>query len=416
MLLLVSFATVVVLAGLIAWLAPHPTEAETTLASDGPAPNGALGLFETLARLGWHPVRRETPIDDASPHAVYVAVRRDHGVDERTAGQVLAAVRNGAGLVVDVRPGDPLSDSLRLTVREDPSVSPVLDSASVGDPGARGRGCRENVATDVGAGTHYVMYSLADTGAIGPANRGRVVLLDGAAQGRRVPVVAGIPYGRGRIVAVADASVLTNAAIRACWAPSGVAAVRAFEWASAGAAPDARPRVVFFEGLHDPSLAPQPSVLRAIRRALTEVPPGRMVTQLIAAALVLLAAAGVRALPPVPTPRVARRSPLEHVGALARAYREVRASRVAARRLASGLRRRYGATAAPVGGNASTDADVRFLDGVAARHPARAADAARLAAALGTAVPPAEVVVIGEAAARLAETLDAARRGRSASV
>ncbi len=443
-LLPVAIATAIVLVTLLAVLAPRPTPSGTSLASDSASPIGALGLFLTLGRLGWHPVRQEAPLVRArgsapATNAVYVAVRADHGVDERTAGDVLAAVRNGAGLVVDVRPNDPLSDSLglvltnRFTSRpvDNTAVAAALDASAA----LRQPGCRPDMATDVGSGTRYVSFALADSGAAAASRPGRRVLLDVAAtragreadpragaqaspQAGRDPVVVGFPYGRGRVVAIADASLLTNAALRTCWAAAGVVAVRAFEWVSADVPQTAtRPRVLFFEGARDPEqvAARAPSVIRAVRRALTEVPAGRAVTQLIAAALVLLAAAAGRALPPVPAPRVARRSLLEHVGALARAYREVRASRVAARRLASGLRRRYGgpfaAGAAVDATHAASDLDVRFLATVAARFPARGADVARLTTALTEPASPADVVAMGEAAARIARTLDAARRG-----
>jgi len=426
--LVVALATVVGLAVLVAVLTPRATPAGAPLASNGASPTGALGIYETLARLGWRPERRTTPLDRTPANVVYVAVRADHGVDASTAGPLLAAVRDGAGLVVDVRPGDALSDSLGLVLAADAGAVHTIDNAAaaaaLGAGASLGRpGCRARNATDVASGTGYVSFTLADSGAAAATRAGRRVLLDVAvhdsAGDRREPVVLGFPYGRGRVVALADASVLTNAAVRACWAVAGVAAVRAFEWVSGDATPVARPRVVFFEGMSDPDRAPpQPSVLRAVRRALTEAPAGRAVLQVAAAALVLLAAAAVRALPPVPAPRAARRSPLEHVGALARAYREVRASRIAARRLASGLRRRYGGPTSarsragvPTAGAASTDPDALFLAGVAARHPARAADAARLTAALTTAVAPADVVAVGEAAERIARTLDAARRG-----
>lgn len=441
--LVVALAALAVLAAAVAVLTPRGAASGTPLASDGASPTGALALYQTLARLGWRPVRRTTPLDRTGADAVYVAVQAAHGVDERAAGEVLAAVRRGAGLVVDVRPEDPLSDSLGLKLTEGGGRPRGIDNraaaAALGASDALRRpGCRDgggvSGAVDVGAGTRYARFSLADSGAAAEGAGGRRVLLDvppvrgdsfvvgrgGTRLGGRAPVVVGFPYGRGRVVAVADASVLTNSALRACWAVAGVVAVRAFQYASEGVgANGGRPRVVFFEGVRDPDVGPrQPSVLRAVRRALTEVPAGRMVAQWALAALVLLAASGVRALPPVPAGRVARRSPLEQVGALARAYREVRASRTAARRLAAGLRRRYGGAFAGAAfdngpGAAAGDPDARFLAGVGARYPACAADAARLAAGMTEAVKPGEVVALGEAATRVAGVLEAARGGAS---
>jgi len=184
----------------------------------------------------------------------------------------------------------------------------------------------------------------------------------------------------------------------------------------------------------------EPSVLGAVWQALTEVPAGRALAQAGLAALVLLAAFAPRALPPAAERRAERRSPLEHVGALAGAYREARATRLVARRLARGLRRRYGGggtaparmhgrllpnegvpnTAVSVDGTrpagsaaslASDDADATFLVAVATRHPHAAADAALLATAARAPVAPARLAEVGEAAARLDALLDAARRG-----
>lgn len=429
-LLLIALLTVAVLAAAVAALTPPAIATGVPLASGGSNPTGALALYQLLARLHWRPERQRTPVPTLPRDAIYVAVRTDHGVDATSAGQVLAAVREGAGLVVDVRPEDPLSDSLELVLAHDRGgIRPIDNRAAAtaldGIAALERPDCRSAGATEVAAGTQYVQFTFADSGAAAAARAGRRVLLDVSEGTGRAPVVLGFPYGRGRVVAFADASLLTNAALRACWAAAAVVAVRTFEWVSpvAGAstspAPSARPRVVFFEGFRDPATAPRtPSVLRAVRRALSEVPAGRMVAQLLAAALVLLAAVGVRALPPEPAPQPTRRSPLEHVGALARAYREVRASRVAARRLAGGLRRRYGAAGAPgaaaggpTGGSVGRDPDAHFLAGIAVRHPARAADVARLTAALDAPVSPAEVVAVGDAAARIARTLDAARRG-----
>jgi hypothetical protein len=128
--------------------------------------------------------------------------------------------------------------------------------------------------------------------------------------------------------------------------------------------------------------------MRVVARALGTTRGGHFVVQLGVAALVLLAAAGARAIAPLPRPRVARRSPLEHVDALALAYAQVGATRLAARRLAHGLRRRHARGVGRGAHAAGDDGDASFLRTVALRHPAIAADVDRLLRATEHAVAP----------------------------
>src|SRR5690606_14063328 len=103
--------------------------------------------------------------------------------------------------------------------------------------------------------------------------------------------------------------------------------------------------------------------------------PGRMLLQIGAAGLLLLVAVGARPVRPRPPTRIERRSPLEHVHALARAYEAVGLVVRAARLLGRGLRRRHGGHGAPRD-------EVAYLNALALRHPALAADIATVAAAL----------------------------------
>jgi hypothetical protein len=71
-----------------------------------------------------------------------------------------------------------------------------------------------------------------------------------------------------------------------------------------------------------------------------------------AAALILLLSLSVRPIAPVNVKVIERRSPLEHVGALSRVYERIGATRLAARRLVRGLRRRH-----PLGATSALDDD-----------------------------------------------------------
>jgi hypothetical protein len=84
-------------------------------------------------------------------------------------------------------------------------------------------------------------------------------------------------------------------------------------------------------------------MLRHARRAL----PAGLWMQLLAACALLLWAAGRRFGAPLPPPPLRRRSPLEHVEALAGAYRQAGARRTARRLLLAGLARRLGRRVPP---------------------------------------------------------------------
>jgi hypothetical protein len=178
------------------------------------------------------------------------------------------------------------------------------------------------------------------------------------------PTIAGLPFGRGRIVFVADPDLFRNAIVRN--GDAAVQVVRLVEWLADG---NARERIVFDE--YHQGFGMQASAMRVARRTLVETRAGRVVFQLAIAALVLLLAVGVRPIRPRPRTRFQRRSPLEHVGALARAYAAVHAGGRAARLLVRGLRRR-------TAGTRGAGDEVAFLQRVADRHPEVVDDVAKL--------------------------------------
>jgi hypothetical protein len=126
-----------------------------------------------------------------------------------------------------------------------------------------------------------------------------------------------------------------------------------------------------------------------------------MLLQGVGAALLLLAALGARPLVPVGRQRIERRSPFEHVGALARAYEEIGATRVVARRLVRGLRRRLGSSTSP---SATRDEDA-LLAALEARHPALAPQIALVRDAMRTARTPAALLEVGRAVAEIERTV-----------
>jgi hypothetical protein len=218
------------------------------------------------------------------------------------------------------------------------------------------------------------------------------VLLLGARDSTIVrPVVLGFPLARGRVLAMADPVLLRNDVVRR--GDPGVLAVRALEWASRG-----RQAPLVFSEYHFGHGARR-GLAGIARDAMLGTAPGRAVLQLVAAALILLLAVAPRPLAPEERSRIERRSPLEHVGALARAYEQIGATQSSARRLVRGLRRRHPAA------RGHADGEERFLAALRARHPAAADDIAILERALREPLPPSEFREVGGAVERVERTI-----------
>ena len=169
---------------------------------------------------------------------------------------------------------------------------------------------------------------------------------------------------------------------------SALSVVRSLEYLTVG-----RPRTLIFAEYYQTQSSDGASVVMWEWLRFTGL--GRTVLTLMAAVVLLLMARGRRTLSPVYRLREERRSPLEHVDALATAWRTVRGTRTVARMLARGIRRRH------AGGRWRRLDDAAFLDALAERHPAIAADAMRLARAIESPAPPAELPALRAAAAHI---------------
>lgn len=134
----------------------------------------------------------------------------------------------------------------------------------------------------------------------------------------------------GRALFVADADWVSNAAFRRT-----AAGVRILEWLLA-LEPD---RVVFDEYHHG---LQETGLFSLVWRWLWGTPAGWITAQLIFAALVALAVASVRFGPIVPVVTRRRRSPVEHLEALAGGLERAGGHRAAIRLLTAGLCRRLG--------------------------------------------------------------------------
>jgi hypothetical protein len=198
---------------------------------------------------------------------------------------------------------------------------------------------------------------------------------------------------------VSDPAFLANDALRVCSLGFDVSAVRAMEFLrDDGMIP--RSRVVFDEYHQGPGA--QISTVRAVAGYLTGTPSGRLVFQLVASGLVLLLAVAPRPIPPRELERIERRSPLEHVDALARAYSQVSATRTGAMRLLRGLRRRT-----ERGGVRSftPETDERFLGWIEESYPALTEDVKLVRGALLHQMNQHEYFEFGQAVHRIEATL-----------
>lgn len=386
--------------------APTVGDTRNALTTHSTSAGGARGLQDIARRLGWRTVRRDvrlTSVPRLDSTATYAVLAPVVDVSVEETHVLLDAVRRGAGLLVVPQRGSPLSDSLGIAPASFGApqlLSPADSTASCTDDQNR-RGLIDWAGTGVQSFWLVPRVGLPDDTVVfarlqATAETRRRVAAAGAdtlkgALGTAGPdgiltAAVGFALGRGRVVVVADPDWLRNDVLRVCEWNAAPQAARMLDYLRGS--PSAGGLLVFDE--YHQGYGRHASTSAVIRSALEDTPPGRAVLQAVAAALVLLAAVGARALPPRPRTRFERRSPLEHVGALAHAYGQVGATRTAARRLVRGLRRRHTVaavstarvgTGGPSGSGASSDDDL-FLDAVVARHPAVAPDVTALRVAM----------------------------------
>src|SRR5690606_25882198 len=334
------------------------------LSSYGTGPHGARGLYDLLDRLGFRVERRLTPMRQAlDGEAIYLVLDPTEAPTAAEVHNLLEAVRAGAGLLAIPTPGTRLADSLGVARGSALVRALATDSVELGDDGLpiprTSRFTRSVLRRPPEPGDSSTVYRPPP---------GAVVFLSHETERGREPAMVGFTLGRGRVVVAADPEQFTNELLRR--GDAAVRAVRLVEWLA-----DGRDLPIVFDEFHH-GYGRQGGVARVTRRALAETPPGRMLLQLGVAGLLLLVAIGARPVRPRPPVRIERRSPLEHVHALARAYETVGAVERSARLLVRGLRRRHGGYGAP-------QDEAAYLDALARRHPDLAPDIATVSAALG---------------------------------
>jgi hypothetical protein len=204
------------------------------------------------------------------------------------------------------------------------------------------------------------------------------------------PAIMERRFGRGRALVIGDVDQFRNGAVRDTTA--AIFVVQLIERLS----PD-RARPLIFDEFHQ-GYGDVTGPTDVVWHAMVWTTWGRVATQALIAGLVLLMAVGIRPIAPRARRAIERRSPFEHVGALSRAYEQVRATRLATRRLVRGVRRRH-----PLGTTAADD--TQYLSLLAGRAPVVAGDVRVLQRAIEQPLSAGEWVAVGGAIEHIERTL-----------
>jgi hypothetical protein len=309
---------------------------------------------------------------------VYAVLDAPEPLTSSDVSTLLGAVSRGAGLLAVLSRNSALGDSLGVNVTRSREELPValagpLTGVQHSEQATLETMPEANTVLRFEGSRREITRLLELPGAIDSSD---VTTRDPADRSRVPAVAAAFPYGRGRVVVVSDASIMRNIELRDTY--SGITAIRLLE----AATPPGVKRLVFDE--YHFGYGQRSTFAGLVWRALFGTRIGRLTVTLAAAALVLLLAVAPRPITPPPRAAIERRSPLEHVGALARAYQTIGASQTAMRRLVRGLRRRH----APA---ASSVPDDEYLEALADRHPLLASDVETVLHTLRNPVTPAEL-------------------------
>ena len=336
---------------------------------------GARALYDVLGRLGFTVSRNEKPLTTAPDIAsTYILIKPAQPLTTVEQIQLLGAIRRGA-ILIFTPDDDALSDSLGF---EPASLS---DFYTLSRTTVAGGNPRASAAQDPRA-VFQAAFPISVTVASKPKFDNQAFLwLDSGARNKTAQLdsaqqptlVLGHRIGRGYAIGVAPAAILMNQVIREPRA--AIAIVRALQFADTELGSQPRSNKVVFDEYHH-GFGAHANMIAAVEYALTATPAGRMTIEVIAAALVLLLAFAVRPLAPISVPPVSRRSPLEHVGALAHAYLQVEARSLATNRLVRGLRRRHSL------GLPRSVPDSTYLSALRNRIPSASADVDRISATL----------------------------------
>ena len=393
---------------LTALLVKTPTtgrQGDPRLLSTSTDPMGAALFFELTERLGYT-ARRERSLAARYPsRSIVTALDPVVELSPAYVHVLLEHVRAGGALLAVLgRSTKSLSDSIGVRVA-------MLTGGALETRLGLAKPCvqqRDFTRTGLWFGTPTLLgLEVNDSVAVQPQT---FIFVEGSRDDETalrtpVPALIGIPYGRGRIVVAGDPDILRNDALRNCGYGLDIPVVAALSYLGAD---DREPRRrIIFDDYHLQRIQPV-GTMDVVSNYLVSAPSGRTFLQIGVAGLLLLLGMATRILPPRRDQWVVRRSPLEHVDALARAYVQIAATRTAVDDLVRGLERRLGASGHGAGhgaGHASHASRDVFLVRIAESTPAVAADVAVVRGALSQSVNATQLVEVGNAIARIEHTL-----------
>ena len=356
---------------------------------------GARVLHDLSARLGWRAIRQDSvpaPLvaDGRTIHAVLAPVTP---LTPTEAHHYLEAVRGGNALLLALAERTPLSDSLGVTHYPRGGIlAPYRDATSECTD-------RQQRTPPLWADGQVHLFGLrwlrgAPPGLVVFASLQREEL----GMTRPGDAAVGFPFGRGRVIVVADPDLLRNDVLRHCAWGADVIAVRMLEWLRAGGI---TPRTTLVFDEYHQGYGSRPGVLGVTTVFLVDHPLGRALAVGVLAALILLLAVAPRPVRPQEIDRTERRNPLEQVDALAHAYEQVRATRTITARLLRGLRWRVERG----GSSARARPDDEFLHAAALCAPLLDHDVALVRRALNETIADRELPAVGAALRRIEHTL-----------
>jgi hypothetical protein len=283
-------------------------------------PHGARALLLLMDELGIPRGQRLRPwTEDEDPDDVLVMLAPSQAPTQDEVAALVAWVRRGGTLVYGAG-------------RNDDAVLRALDVGALLNLGS----AVDGTGRPARAGDPWLAEIDSVPGFRAAFADGARALQGGAVPLLRTaagpPVVVLFPIGEGRAIVFSSARVLSNAAVREPGAALLFARVAASSVEHGG--------VVRFDEYHHGFREGGPA--RALWRFVTHTNPGRGLLQLLVAGLALLLLFGHRFGAPVAERTGRRRSPLEHVEAVAAAYRRAGARATARRLLVAGLERRIG--------------------------------------------------------------------------
>jgi hypothetical protein len=292
------------------------------------SPMGASALWEVLRELRIPVRRRLEPLADAGPiHGPLALLSPTESPSPGEVHSLADWVRKGGTLVYAARRGDVTVDSLGLRLRSLVSAdSGYTELTSAGRPATAS-------AIPLTQGVEVVDGFRRG---FDPASARRTHATVLAAAGN-VPVVVDFRLGKGRVIAWADAAPLVNRSLK------GSRAALLFARTAADAADG---KALWFDEYHH-GFGGGGGTLDGTLRFLARQGAGHATLQVAVALLGLLLLFGRRFGAPLLPPPPRRRSPLEHVDALAGAYRQAGARTTARRLLLAGLARRLGRRVPP---------------------------------------------------------------------